>query len=145
MYHLTCLSHDLWAPPPWDRVLVQQDTYKMHPGWSKYDFTFHRLITACVGLDSSCPKHQSGFSTPDSFCTLAVVWIVVPEIQPAHLTTHLDSLLSFSASLVPVVPVCYLVYPFLAPLHSKISVCPVSGWSTGCGVHSPLLIWGMWA
>lgn len=87
----------------------------MHPGWSKYTSSFHDLITACVGFDSSCPKRQSGFPTPDSFCTLAVACIVVPEIQPAHLTTHLDSLSSFLAPLVPVLPVCYLAYPLLAP------------------------------
>lgn len=74
-----------------------------------------------------CPKCQSGFLTPGAFCSLAAVWVVVPESLPAHWTTHLDSLLSFFSLPSSLVPVCPLIPPCFP--SSTISVCPHSGWS----------------
>lgn len=88
----------------------------------------------------SCPECQTGFLTPGAFCSLAAVWVVVPESLPAHWTTHLASLLSFLASLVPVGP----LVPPCSP-SSTISVCPHSGRSAWWRVYELLLIWGLWA
>lgn len=124
--------------------MLEQDVCKTHSGCSEGDFTFHGLLTACVGSHSSSLVRNASleFLTPDSFRSLAAVWIVVPESLPARLTTHLDSLLSVLASLVPV---CYPAYPLLAPLLAGISVYPDPGWSAWWEVHGPLLIRGLWA